>query len=115
MQEVFRLPRSLHDIWDGPKYFGIREALRKALVTPEEFDACWEDRLRSAMKNDRDKQQLLQWLEKGGLRADRHGAKATQLRQRVWFISQIIGREIKASTETDKRVCIMYVCMYVCR
>ena len=111
------VPSFLHDLWDGQKVLVIGRALREANVTPDEFDACWEKQLRSAKQNDRDKNRLVQLLKKGGFKKGRQYSDA-RVREKVWFINQVAGRNTPypepVTAPNNPRAVCMYACMYAC-
>ena len=112
----------LRKMWDGPKYFTMKDAFREVDITLAKFQALWVSKCKSAIKTEPGKKQLVELLKKGGLRRSQQGSKEAQIRKRVWFINQIVGRDtrkptVMGSSKKTKYVCMylcMYVCMYVC-
>ena len=121
VQKIVSVPTALHDIWHGGKAFCIENALRAANITPEEFDAKWQDKVNSLIETDCGKKRLVQLLEKGGFRAGARGFIGEQLRHEIWFINQVVrcntDEEARvttsSSTATNVRIC-MYLWMHGC-
>ena len=115
----FIIPTCLGNLWKGQKTFTINRALREAAITVKEFETCWQNKVRSAIKTKRGKKQLVKLLKKGGFDLCNHGDQKSNLMQRVWFINQVVGRgapypvPVTASSSAQIYACTcMYVCMY---
>ena len=89
------IPVCLHNtsIWDGNKNLYIGRALQEADITSEEFYACWREKVNSLTKTERGKKQLVALLKRGGFHISFPGSRLAQLRQRIAFVNEVVGRE----------------------
>ena len=87
----FIIPTCLGNLWKGQKTFTINRALREAAITVKEFETCWRNKVRSAIKTKRGKKQLVKLLKKAGFVHNSGDRKSKQM-QRIWFINQVVGR-----------------------
>ena len=113
IQKQIWIPGYLRDMWDGPPKFMHCKALRLAGITANQFYDCWKAKVESCECSESGKKELLQLLEKGGVRTC-NGAME-QLQQQLWLVNQIAGGTSPAlKTTVTYKACIMraYLSVY---
>ena len=102
----------MRGMWHGQRKFRLTNLLREMDISSEEFQACWASKVARLKKTERGKKQLVRLLEKGGFNPEKSVSKETRLRNKIWFIKQVVGRKVRApisareSSSTASKVCI---------
>ena len=78
-------------MWTGRPAFTLTKALIHANVKPNEFYDHWKARAKSIECITTGKKELLEVLEKAGLRQSEDGAE--RLKKQIWFVNEIVGPE----------------------
>ena len=104
-------------MWDGPNKLWITNAqLREAGITIDEFKTAWNEQRRRSLNTDEDRRKHLQLIDQGGFGHyhDKIVDRDT-MRQKVWFIKRIVGRDTSESAPATTSVReTTQVCNYTC-
>ena len=100
-------------MWTGPEKFSIKSALFRLDITPDRFYGHWKAKIESCENSNTGKKNLLELLDKGGLR--RCGNKRQRLQRQIWFVNEIVGRNTSEpqATMTQEAQVACKLCVHV--